>query len=469
MTSPWFDLLGVHDRLIMDPVHGGITLFQEEVAVIDHPLFQRLRHICQNDILSLVFPGATHSRFLHSLGTLHVSSRLYHSLVESCLRTQRDAGLSPSAEQLEGLAYLLRIVRLAGLLHDCGHSSFSHQFTQSETIQALMQRQGRFIGLWADADYRDYYRTVPASLEHEHYSVRVAHEILGEAGHSGRSPLRRDVLALMDTTTACVSDRFHQHCLSLWPLLTGSATAPENAGVLVAGLLSHLISGEVDADRADYMLRDGFHSSVTLGGFNLDHLLQNFHIGWSAEEEWLGLGITPKGLGALEDFVYSRYQMYRKVYGHKTSIGFDWLLRKAIDEVLTLPDARAFIDQCLSDLREFQTLTDNYFWESFRRYAAVHPESASARLIYRQRLEHICSHKDLSEAEVTDLRLRLAEQLNLPPERLICCKMKARFSRIGSDFQDIRVRHTGGYLNITQSSEFFTKFSDQVICHFYRW
>lgn len=50
------DLLGAYDKLIMDPVHGGIPLYRHEIQVIDHPLFQRLRNICQNDILSLVFP-----------------------------------------------------------------------------------------------------------------------------------------------------------------------------------------------------------------------------------------------------------------------------------------------------------------------------------------------------------------------------------------------------------------------------
>ena len=72
------DLLGAYNKLIMDPVHGGIPLYRHEIQVIDHPLFQRLRNICQNDILSLVFPGATHSRFLHSIGVMHVGTRILY-------------------------------------------------------------------------------------------------------------------------------------------------------------------------------------------------------------------------------------------------------------------------------------------------------------------------------------------------------------------------------------------------------
>jgi HD superfamily phosphohydrolase len=391
MSDYLFDLLGVRERLIMDPVHGGITLFGHEVQVIDHPLFQRLRYICQNDILSLVFPGATHSRFLHSIGTLHVGSRMYQSLIESSLRKYRDQRQSSlSVAQLKAIAYMAKVVRLACLLHDCGHSSFSHQFTESVTIRSLLAEPGRFEKLWGGVNFRAYHQCQPAQLEHEHYSVRCAYEIMNSVQSDLVQGIRDDVLTLMDTTDTTPSEAFIHHAHHLWPVLTRQEQAPANAGVLCAELLSLLISGEIDADRADYMLRDGFHSSVTLGGFNLDHLLKNVHVGWSPDCEWLGLGITRKGLGTLEDFVYSRYQMYRKVYGHKTSIGFDWLLRRAIDEVLEDQESRLYIDHCLASMQGFQTLTDNYFWEAFRRHAERYPDSASYDLVYRKRLQHPC-------------------------------------------------------------------------------
>ena len=83
------DLLGAYDKLIMDPVHGGIPLYRHEIQVIDHPLFQRLRNICQNDILSLVFPGATHSRFLHSIGVMHVGTRMFRAMIDAYLRERQ--------------------------------------------------------------------------------------------------------------------------------------------------------------------------------------------------------------------------------------------------------------------------------------------------------------------------------------------------------------------------------------------
>jgi HD superfamily phosphohydrolase len=71
------ELFGTPSNLIMDPIHGGIQFFDHEKAVIDHPLFQRLRYVMQNDVLFLVFPGATHSRFQHCVGTMHLAGKVF--------------------------------------------------------------------------------------------------------------------------------------------------------------------------------------------------------------------------------------------------------------------------------------------------------------------------------------------------------------------------------------------------------
>lgn len=119
MRSAIDDLLGAYDKLIMDPVHGGIPLYRHEIAVIDHPLFQRLRNICQNDILNLVFPGATHSRFLHSIGVLHVGGRMFRAMIDAYLRERNlSRRVDLTLSQLEAIDYLAKLIRLACLLHD---------------------------------------------------------------------------------------------------------------------------------------------------------------------------------------------------------------------------------------------------------------------------------------------------------------------------------------------------------------
>ncbi len=99
-------------RNVQDPVWGRIDLEDEEWAVIQHPLFQRLRRVHQLGLTMLVYPGATHTRFEHSIGTSHVAGLLADRLMEV------DRGHFGVDDR--------RLARLAGLLHDIGHGPYSH-------------------------------------------------------------------------------------------------------------------------------------------------------------------------------------------------------------------------------------------------------------------------------------------------------------------------------------------------------
>jgi len=91
---------------VRDPVHGFIPYSQEEARLIDSSALQRLRGIKQLAMTSLVYPGATHTRFEHSIGVMHIAGRV--------------------AEKVELKKKERRLVRLAALLHDIGHLPFSH-------------------------------------------------------------------------------------------------------------------------------------------------------------------------------------------------------------------------------------------------------------------------------------------------------------------------------------------------------
>lgn len=479
MRSAVNDLLGAYDKLIMDPVHGGIPLYRHEIQVIDHPLFQRLRNICQNDILSLVFPGATHSRFLHSIGVMHVGTRMFRAMIDAYLKErQLSDRVDLSLSQLDAIDYLAKTIRLGCLLHDSGHSSFSHQFTQARKIRELMSHPQRFEDLWQGVDYRQYHPVAPAELEHEHYSVRVAHEVLSSIDLDAAGLHAVDVIGIMETTEVTPSEAFCRHARAFWSFIAGGDAETgimdeRDTPALVMGLLSSIVSGEIDADRADYMLRDGFHSSVTIGGFNLDHLLSNLRFGWDVHEPWMGLAITQKGLGALEDFVYSRYQMYRKVYAHKTALGFDWVLREAINEVLEDPEHFRWIDTCLSDMNYFAELTDSFFWEAFRKVARQKPRSYSRFIVDRVRLRHLDTRENLTAAQIHEHSHYLATALGEEPGNVITCSMRARFSNIQDNFNGIKVlvrdpvTRKRSLRRITEVSAFFSKFGDGTITHFY--
>ena len=99
---------------IIDPIHGFIRVYDHELQIIDNPVFQRLRRIRQLSGAYLTYPAAQHTRFEHSLGVMHIAGQAGNALAEKGILDPDD----------------IKILRLAGLLHDVGHGPFSHVFEE---------------------------------------------------------------------------------------------------------------------------------------------------------------------------------------------------------------------------------------------------------------------------------------------------------------------------------------------------
>ncbi|KAF9431867.1 SAM domain and HD [Entomortierella beljakovae] len=115
---------GVIEKYINDPIHGHVLLDNDCLRFIDTPQFQRLRDLKQLGSAYYVFPGATHNRFEHSIGTSHLAGEL----VERFKCTQPELEISESD---------VKCVKLAGLCHDLGHGPFSHVFDNEFIPRAL--------------------------------------------------------------------------------------------------------------------------------------------------------------------------------------------------------------------------------------------------------------------------------------------------------------------------------------------
>lgn len=474
------ELFGIPDQLVMDPVHGGIAFFPHEEAVIDHPIFQRLRWIVQNDVTSLVFPGATHSRFQHSQGAMHISGRLWKSMVRGYLadpKIQRRASISE--RQARGIRYFYYCLRLAALLHDTGHFPFSHQLESSSAIKEVLKRPDVFKRLWNGINWKRFYRKIPVRTTHEHYSVRCAYEILSTCDAIRGAEIEPiDVIALMETTTCKPSKRFQDAAWDAFRLLVRSPDASRHAkkadiAEAFKSFLQTVISGELDVDKMDYLLRDSFYSGCHYGVYNLDHLLSTIRIGFSAPDAktWVGMAITDKGVVPLEDFVYARFQLYQDLYSHKTVVGFKWLLAMAVNELMANDRmAREFAVHALSDISVFKDFTDTFLWERLRDYARAHSESAAAQLVSRQRLEHLLTRTDMvafeKERMIADLKRR-------NKANVISYESPISFSKMSKPYEKIRVLHYDPLEDrrsleaINRHTTFFEKFHDLVITHFY--
>ncbi len=196
---------------IRDPIHGAIFLSSKELELIDHPAFQRLRSIKQLGFADQAFPGATHSRYSHSLGAMAMATRVFDSLFKP---GDVDEGFRKRARQT---------TRLAMLLHDIGHPPLSH------TTEMLM----------------------PASLTHEDYT----------AGLIRSSSFGLELARLFSdegVTPENITDLNLTH-----------------AGISYQPVLKQIISSECDADRMDYLQRDSVYCGVNYGRFDVDWLVGN--------------------------------------------------------------------------------------------------------------------------------------------------------------------------------------------------
>ena len=119
-------------KMIHDTIHGSNLFFKHEISILDLPLMQRLRYIHQVDLASLVFPSANHNRFEHSLGVVAVANKMLSSI------QGKDIKLISNDDIMN--------VRMAALLHDCGHGPFSHMSEDNyrkcqDMIEALKEEK----------------------------------------------------------------------------------------------------------------------------------------------------------------------------------------------------------------------------------------------------------------------------------------------------------------------------------------
>lgn len=129
--------------ILRDPVHGDIELSRDELRLVDTAEFQRLRGVKQLGSASFVYPGATHTRFEHSLGTVHMCDQL----LAACHRNaERDSDCVPVTADER------RLLRTAALLHDVTHIPYGHNIEDQTGLLTRHDRPERFQAVLGDTE-----------------------------------------------------------------------------------------------------------------------------------------------------------------------------------------------------------------------------------------------------------------------------------------------------------------------------
>ena len=308
---------------IRDPIHGTLRLSPGEISLIDSPGYQRLRMIKQLGLADLAFPGATHTRYAHGLGTMHVASRMFDQV-------SRDFEIADADAMRLGTT-----VRLAALFHDLGHAPLSH------TTEAFMPPvQDLELGRWQEgpgerrASHEDY--TLKLLVDSE-LTQRIEERITPECG------VRPDDIA------AIVAGRPIDDSQKKRFVIDGRDWLP---------VLRQCVSSELDADRMDYLLRDSYYAGVPYGRYDLEWLVENL---LPVEHEGaVHLGLHARASFSFEDFLLSRYHMFTSVYFHQIPIGYEVMLRRFHAED---PDSL----RVPADVEAYLRCDDVWLWNALRQ------------------------------------------------------------------------------------------------------
>ena len=265
--------------IIRDPLWNNITLDDLAIRLVDTRAFQRLRYVRQLGLAYLVYPGATHTRFEHALGTWHLAGRTIALL--------QGRGEIKAEHEREA-----RIVAAAALLHDIGHYPFSHAL---EEIGAP-----------------------------HHEDVAGALLTRGE---------------IADVLRKLVAEDAPERVVEL---IRGRSASP----------LQGLISGSLDLDKIEYLKRDALMCGVPYGEIDVDRLIHSLTLVGDPATGRSVIGVSEKGLSALESLLFAKYQMYRNVYWHhavrSATAMYKRLVADAIESgALRVSELASFNDEAL--------------------------------------------------------------------------------------------------------------------------
>ena len=264
-----------------DPDDGTDKLAWE---LVQTPEFQRLRRIKQLGVSEFVFPGASHSRFAHSLGVYRNAKRLLE-VVQQLLGKEE-------AQKQENVRRA-KVVRIAALLHDIGHGPFSHAFERAREAIAKARDAGPVHG-------------------YEEFTSKLI------VDHAGQ------IKPLLDG----VDRDFAREVSEL--------IAAENP----KDLYHAIVSSSFDEDKLDYLVRDRYMTGTETGSIDYDWLinsLDTYDVDIAPDNDEppyvKTVAFKLKGRQAAEDFLLARYRLYAQVYFHKTTRGIEKLVSALVRRI----------------------------------------------------------------------------------------------------------------------------------------
>lgn len=376
-------------KYINDPVYGGIPLTQIEVDIISLPIFQRLRGLRQLARVNYVFPGAEHSRFVHSLGVLYIMGLMTDHLL-------KEGDINPEDAVK---------MRVAALLHDIGHYPLSHL---GETVYGYCKDNNKIAPEIIEGLDVETSKKLPLYELISSHSKSAHHEQLGKyivTHHNG-------ILNILE--------KYGLDPNEIAEIFTGEIGSRNM-------VYSQLLHSSLDADRLDYLLRDSYQTGVRYGLVDLQYLIRLLMVvpGSGLGLNGKVLACNKKGQHVVEHFLMSRYFHYSQVIFHKTNAAFEGMIKAMYIKLLM---AHGFMYNSLDEIHqgvndyEFLNFNDANLEVAFQEYYQK-TEDNDYKSLYRMYIERkrpkvVFEMKDLYEDSAQQTFSVLKWELKRSPEKI---------------------------------------------------
>ncbi len=363
--------LDSHKHVLRIPPEVDVPFTDRVRSIVDTEEFRRLSHIRQLGFVSLVYPGATHSRFEHSLGVFRLAAILLKQMAHD-----------PEFIRLIPVS-ACELFLLTALLHDLGHYPYCHL------------------------------------VEDLHLGIPNHEEEIGRVLLNPDSPIARiirtqwnlfpeDVLYLLSGKRPKIPTLLSDNC----PLYA---------------ILSSMLSGPIDIDKMDYLQRDSLHAGVPYGrNYDQERLLASLCLNESRDH----LAISSKGKTAAEMLLFARYVMFSEVYWHHTVRSATAMFQRLFFD-LYFPHEPGQDPEWLNELRR---ATDSEAARIFTHLHRSRPSAplcdalfGPKRILFKQIAEFsTCSYPKIYEAlarkpypHLIELSRKVTDRLRIPPHEFI--------------------------------------------------
>lgn len=325
------------NEYINDSIHGLILLSELEKRIISSIGFNRLHDVYQNSTVYLTFPSNRTKRFEHSIGTMKLCSDMfYYSVLNSSNKILQsffnnfnkafikigidiedcksnfykfENSLIPNnlnifdSKEIKIYILLIQSVRIAALLHDIGHTPFSHVIENA--LEYTYKENEK------NSNYSDFIKTMKPYFKNRHLHEEIGDNITKKIFEELEKEYKnnKELLCIKNVVLEIFNDKNIFKCLH------------------------RIIDGSVDCDRLDYVTRDSINSGIDSGKIDYKRIINEMKI-LKHKTNFYIFCFQKKSINSIEDFLKRRLELYKNIIYHHRVIKTDLILKNVIIELI---------------------------------------------------------------------------------------------------------------------------------------